>query len=64
MFEDHNNAIYDIMLSSGLLTKPQLEEFDETHVNTGKPLADVILDSGLVDKDTMLKAIASSACRA
>ncbi|MBE6414611.1 MAG: pilus assembly protein PilB [Verrucomicrobiaceae bacterium] len=58
MFEDHNNAIYDIMLSSGLLTKPQLEEFDETHVNTGKPLADVILDSGLVDKDTMLKAIA------
>ena len=58
MFEDHNNAIYDIMLSSGLLTKPQLEQFDETHVNTGKPLADVILDSGLVDKETMLKAIA------
>ena len=58
MFEDHNNAIFDIMLSSGLLTKPQLEEFDETHVNTGKPLADVILDSGLVDKETMLKAIA------
>ncbi len=58
MFEDHNNAIYDIMLSSGLLTKPQLEELDETHVNTGKPLADVIIDSGLVDKDAMLKAIA------
>lgn len=59
MFEDHNNAIYDIMLSSGLLTKPQLEQFDETHVNTGKPLADVILDSGLVDKETMLKTIAN-----
>ncbi len=58
MFEDHNNAIYDIMLSSGLLTKPQLDEFDETHVNTGKPLADVIIDSGLVDKETLLKAIA------
>ncbi len=58
MFEDHNNAIYDIMLSSGLLTKAQLDEFDETHVNTGKSLADVIMDSGLVDKETMLKAIA------
>lgn len=58
MFEDHNNAIFDIMLSSGLLTKAQLDEFDETHINTGKPLADVILDSGLVDKETMLKAVA------
>ncbi len=58
MFEDHNNAIYDIMLSSGLLAKAQLDEFDETHVNTGKSLADVIVDSGLVDKETLLKAVA------
>ena len=50
MFEDHNSTIYDIFLSNGMLNKEQLEELNETHLNTGKSLADAIVDSGLVER--------------
>ena len=39
MFEDHNNSIYEIFLSNKMLTKEQLDELNETHLNTGQSLA-------------------------
>lgn len=58
MFEDHNNTIYDVVLTSGLLSKEQLDELNETHISTGKSLADSIVDSGLIEKQQLLEAIA------
>ena len=58
MFEDHNNAIYDILLTAKLLDKQQLDELNETRNSTGKSLADAAVDSGLVEKPQLLEAIA------
>ena len=58
MFEDHNNAIYDILLTAKLLDKQQLDELNETRNSTGKSLADAAVDSGLVEKSQLLEAIA------
>ena len=58
MFEDHNSTIYDILLTSRLLSKEQLDELNETHLSTGKSLADAIVDSGLIDKPKLLETVA------
>lgn len=50
MFEDHNGTVYEIMLASNLVDKEQLDDLNQTHADTGKPLADVIIGSGLVEK--------------
>ena len=59
MFEDHNNSIYDIFLANKMLTKEQLDQLNETHLNTGNSLADTIVASGLVDKQKLLEAVAA-----
>lgn len=59
MFEDHNSAIYDVVLSAKLLTKDQLDELNETHISTGNSLADAIVGSGLVEKGKLLEAVAN-----
>jgi len=58
MFEDNNTAIFEIAKDKKLLSKDQLGDMNETHLGTGKSLADVIVDSGLVDRETLLTAIA------
>ncbi len=58
MFEDHNDSIYEIALKANLLDKAQLDELDETRQNTGKSLADAIVDSTLVEKTKLLEAVA------
>jgi len=58
MFEDHNNTIYDVLLTAGLLSKEQLDELNDTRSATGKSLADAAVDSGLIDKQTLLEAVA------
>ena len=58
MFEDHNNSIYEIFLSNKMLTKEQLDELNETHLNTGQSLADTIISSGLVEKTKLLEVVA------
>ena len=60
MFEDHNSSIYEIVLSSGLLAKDQLDELNETHMSTGASLADTIVGSGLMDKVQLLRTVAES----
>lgn len=58
MFEDHNSTIFDIVAASKLITRAQLEELNETHLSTGKSLADTIVDSGLIERQTLLELAA------
>ncbi|MFP4069597.1 MAG: GspE/PulE family protein [Opitutales bacterium] len=58
MFEDHNDTVYEIIKSAELLDKSQLEELNETHLHTGKSLADTVVDSGLVERSAVLSAVA------
>ncbi len=58
MFEDHNDAIHDILQQSGLLEPGQLDDLQSAHISTGKPLADEVVDSGLIERDALLKLIA------
>ncbi len=59
MFEDHNNAIYDIVKSGKFISQEQLDELNNTHITTGQSLADAILSSGLMDKNKILEAVAA-----
>ncbi|MFO8026510.1 MAG: GspE/PulE family protein [Opitutales bacterium] len=58
MFEDHNDTVYEIIQSANLLDNEQLDELNESHLHTGKSLADAAVDSGLVDRKDILSAIA------
>ncbi len=59
MFEDHNNAIYDIIKSGKFISIEQLDELNDSHITTGKSLADAIVSSGLMDKGKILEAVAA-----
>jgi type IV pilus assembly protein PilB len=58
MFEDHNDTVYEIIKSAELLDIAQLDELNESHRNTGKSLADSVIDSGTVERSVILHAIA------
>jgi type IV pilus assembly protein PilB len=58
MFEDHNDTIYEIISAASLLDKAQLDELNETHLHTGKSLADAVIDSGVVERSAILSAVA------
>ena len=58
MFEDHNDTIYEIVKTAGLLDEAQLDEINESHLQTGKPLAEAVIDSGLVERGKILSLVA------
>ena len=58
MFEDHNDTVYEIIKSAALLDLAQLEELNESHLHTGKSLADAVIDSGVVERSAFLTAVA------
>jgi type IV pilus assembly protein PilB len=58
MFEDHNESIRDIVLEATLLSPDQIEEQWNAHLQTGKSFADSLVDSGLVERDALLSALA------
>ncbi len=58
MFEDHNDTLYEIIKSAKLLDPAQLEELNESHLHTGKSLADAVIDSGVVGRDDVLSSVA------
>ncbi|MDA9592008.1 GspE/PulE family protein [bacterium] len=58
MFEDHNDTVYEIIKGANLLEPAQLEELNESHLHTGKSLADAVIDSGVVDREQILAAVA------
>ena len=58
MFEDHNDTVYEIIKSAELLDLVQLDELNESHLHTGKSLADAVIDSGVVERSAFLTAVA------
>ena len=58
MFEDHNDTIYEIIKSSELITRSELEDIVVSQVDTGKSLADVIVDMGIIERKCLLSIIA------
>lgn len=58
MFEDHNETIADLLLEAGLATQEQIAEFREVHASSGLSLAEVILDSQIINKHELLQAVA------
>ena len=58
MFEDHNDTVYEIIRSARLLDAEQLEELRESHLQTGKSLADSVIDSGAVQRPQLLAEVA------
>jgi type IV pilus assembly protein PilB len=57
MFAAHSQAIYEFLIEHRLVEKAQLDELNEEHKATGKPLADVVVDLGLVDRSDLLRRI-------
>ena len=58
MFASHSPAIYDFLKEHRLVPPAQLDELNEEHKATGKPLADVVVDLGLLEKEDLLRRIA------
>lgn len=58
MFEDHNDTVYEIIKGADLIDDAQLDELNESHLHTGKSLADAVVDSGVVERGQILEAIA------
>src|SRR3954467_2109472 len=58
MFPSHSPAIYEFLKEQRLVDSAQLDELNEEHKATGKPLADVVVDLGIVEKQDLLRRIA------
>ncbi len=58
MFPSHSPAIFDFLREQKLVPADQLEELNEEHKATGKPLADVVVDLGIIEKADLLGRIA------
>ena len=58
MFESHDQAIMEICRDKKLVDAATLEGLVEEHKATGKPLADMVLEMGLVTKTVLLQTIA------
>ncbi|MGJ8652170.1 MAG: GspE/PulE family protein [Opitutaceae bacterium] len=58
MFEDHNDTVYEIISSAKLLEPALLDELNESHLASGKSLAEAVVDSGIIDRPVLLKAVA------
>lgn len=60
MFESQSQSIYELIRDRRLLPEEQLEALNIEHTETGKPLADVLVDSAAIDKVTLFREIADS----
>jgi type IV pilus assembly protein PilB len=58
MFPSHSPAIYEFLKEQRLVAPAQLDELNEEHKATGKPLADVVIDLGIVERSALLHRIA------
>src|SRR5258707_8946110 len=58
MFQTHSPAIYEFLREQRLVAPAQLDELNEEHKATGKPLADVVVDLGIIEKADLLRRIA------
>jgi type IV pilus assembly protein PilB len=59
MFEDHNDSIYDILKSAPNIDSALLMELRETFIQTGKSLADSVIDGDLLNREQLLEMSAA-----
>jgi len=57
MFEGHDQTVFELLAERRLAGQRQLDLALEEHRASGKPLADVVLDLGLVEKPALLRAV-------
>ncbi|AHF93357.1 type II secretory pathway, ATPase PulE/Tfp pilus assembly pathway, ATPase PilB [Opitutaceae bacterium TAV1] len=60
MFDAHSQAILEICRDQHLIEPQALHDLNEEHKATGKPLAALITELNLVEKDTLLAKIAEN----
>jgi general secretory pathway protein E len=60
MFESHSQAIYELVRDRRLVSPEQLDAIRDEHLASGKPLADLLLDFGVIDRPRLLRAVAAS----
>lgn len=58
MFEDHNDTLYEIVRSTGLTTAEELEAITATLADTGKSLANALVDTEIFTRPQLLSIIA------
>ncbi|SDS61692.1 GspE/PulE family protein [Opitutus sp. GAS368] len=58
MFEGHDQAVFDLLAERRLVEPASLQAAFDEHRATGKPLARMLLDLGLLDKSALLHAVA------
>ncbi len=58
MFESHSQAILELCRDHHLVASATLDDLNEEHKATGKPIADLLIEMGLVDKETLLRKVA------
>ena len=58
MFEGHDQTVLDLLAERRLVDPVSLQAAFEEHRTTGQPLAVLLLDLGLLDKSTLLHAVA------
>ncbi|MDF3057440.1 MAG: pilB 2 [Rariglobus sp.] len=59
MFESHSQAILELCRDHHLVAPETLNDLNEEHKATGKPVADLLVEMGLVDRATLLRTIAA-----
>jgi type IV pilus assembly protein PilB len=60
MFESQSQSIYELVRDKSLIPGDQLEVLNAEHIETGKPLADVLLDAAAIDRNALFERIAES----
>jgi len=60
MFESQNQSVFELVRDQSLIPAEQLDVFNAEHIETGKPLADVLLDSAAIGREQLFERIADS----
>ncbi|HUG10326.1 MAG TPA: type II secretion system ATPase GspE [Opitutaceae bacterium] len=60
MFESQSQSVYELVRDHSLIPVDQLEVLNAEHVETGKPLADVLLDAAAIEREALFERIAES----
>jgi type IV pilus assembly protein PilB len=58
MFEGESAVLSELIRERNLVSPEQFHEIQEEHERTGKPLARVIVDFGLIEEEQLLRAVA------
>jgi type IV pilus assembly protein PilB len=58
MFEENSPIILQLLTERRYITADQAREIDETHKQSGKPVADLAIDMGVVDTERILQMVA------